>query len=181
MTAATKPISTPRPPIRLYSAGEIGNILGVTRNWVLAHMIRPESPREEFTAIRGKTQQPLWTARGVDEWRAYHAGDGSIPRHHKAGAYSDHNAVNQVGPVTVTWKLWWRCLPDGGVLWWFSTPDGWYASHDDGITWSRTDTMVRPSDYHYYSVNTNAMVNRATVAVLRSTEKLRLRIEEGSP
>lgn len=163
--------------VRLYSAGEVGHILGVTRNWVLEHVARGKTPPADFVAVRGKVDQPLWTAASVDQWRAYHAGDASIPSHHRGASYSDHNAVNQVGPVTVTWKLWWRNTHDGGAMWWFSTPQGWYVSDDDGRTWDYADVMVRPGDYHYFSVNGSVIARGAVAAVLRSAAKLKGQLE----
>ena len=162
---------------RLYTANEVATLFGMTRHWVLEHMSRDGAPEPEFEMMRGKVAQPLWTVAGLDRWRGYFAGGKSIPRHRTGDAYSDHKAVNQVGPVTVTWKLWWRCTGDGGVLWWYSTPEGWYVSNNDGQSWDFTGTPIRPSDYRYYSVNTYDTVKGATSAVLRSADRLRQRLE----
>lgn len=178
----------PQSPERLYTANEVGKLFGTTRYWVLEHMLRDGSPPPDYIIVRG-SEQPLWSAPSLDHWRVYFAGQDSIPRHHRAEpstkrnrwartpAYSDHRAVNQVGPVQVTWKLWWRSLPDNHRLWWFSTPDGWYASHDDGTTWSRTGVMIRPEGYRYIAVNVNVISDEDVVAALRSVEKLRQRLE----
>lgn len=164
-------------PERLYTANEVASKLGMTRHWVLEHSTRVGAPRAEFTTMRGSRSQPLWTEFGVDRWRAYHAGDHSVPRHRKADGYSDHKAVNQVGPVTVTWKLAWRPTFDGGVMWWFSTPRGWYVSNDDGQTWDFADTMIRPGDYRYQCVNVTMNLTGHIGSVLRSAEKLRRQLE----
>lgn len=160
-------------PQRLYTANEVGKAIGMSRHWVLEHCERDGAVPPEFTVMRGDLTQPLWSEGSLDRWRAYCAGESSLPKHSRYAGYSDHKAVNQVGPVTVTWKLWWRCLSDGGALWWFSTPKGWYASNDDGRTWSFTDTMIRPPGHRYYSVNADITPKGAVAAVLRSAEKLR--------
>lgn len=171
-----------REPQRLYTANEIAKMLGVSRHWVLEHFAEREGPAPQFQAMRGKVGTYLWTVESLDAWRAYHAGGGSVPSHRTNG-YSDHNAVNQVGPVTVTWKLWWRPRGDGMVQWWFSTPQGWYCSDDDGRVWRHAETMVRPSDYRYISVNDIVRdMSSATSAVLRSAHMLRQKIERtGQP
>jgi hypothetical protein len=165
-------------PQRLYTANEVSKVVGMTRHWVLEHCARTGAPTPEFTVMRGDLTQPLWTEGSLDRWRAYHAGDVSGPDHGRYSGYSDHNAVNQVGPVTVTWKLSWRCMYDGGALWLFSTPRGWYISNDDGVTWDFADTMVRPTGYRYFSVNANVNPGSTISRILRSCEKLRRSIEK---
>lgn len=177
-------------PTRLYTANEVGRLFGTTRYWVLEHMARDGSPPADFVIVRG-SEQPLWTSASVDHWRAYFASGESVPRHRiaapgvrrplaKSPPYSDHNAVNQVGPVTVTWKLWWRATRDGGTMWWFSTPDGWYVSNDDGVTWDDADVMIRPQGYRYQCVNGSVKPKRYVADVLRSVDKLRQRLEGNS-
>lgn len=168
-------------PQRLYTSNEIAKVVGMSRYWVLDHCMRAGAPPPEYTIVRGDQTQPLWSRASLDRWRAYHAGDASKPDHKNYSGYSDHNAVNRVGPTTVTWKLSWRNTYDGGAMWWFSTPKGWYVSNDDGATWDFADVMVRPTDYRYFSVTANAVSKGSAVAmVLRSATKLRRTIE-GKP
>lgn len=164
---------------RLYNATEIGTMLGIGRDWVSEHSRHGDAPPADYEWFRGKTAMPLWSGASLGHWRAYHASGESTPRttaRHVA-TFSDHNAVNQMGPVTVTWKLWWRNTHDGGASWWFSTPRGWWVSEDDGRTWKPSETMVRPSDYRYYSVNGCVRPKGAVAAVLREAGKLRRWIE----
>lgn len=164
-------------PQRLYTANEIAKMLGMTRHWVLEHHSRTGAPQARFTAVRGSRMTLFWTADALDHWRAYYAGADSIPRVQRTSGYSDHNAVNQVGNQTVTWKLSWRNTHDGGAMWWFSTPDGWYVSNDDGRTWDYADVMIRPGDYRYFHVTGNVNPARHVATVLRSATKLRQRLQ----
>jgi hypothetical protein len=162
---------------RLYGATEIGTILGLSRDWVLKHVRRGDGPPAEYEAMKGKQCQALWSAASLSHWRAYHASGESLPRTNRYSNCSDHYAVNQMGPLAITWKLWWRNTHDGGTSWWFSTPQGWWFSEDDGVTWKPTESMVRPSAYHYYSVNGSVRPKGAVAGVLREAEKLRRWIE----
>lgn len=173
---------------RLYSITEIGRTLGVDRHSMHQYAERPGAPAADFEIYRGKVAQELWTEASFDHWRAFFASQLSVPRHSKARPearrrpgtqpYSDHQAFNQVGPMVVTWKLWWRCTFDGGTMWWFSTPKGWWVSNDDGQTWDDADVMERPGDYHYFCVNGNVRPKPHVTNVLRSAEKLRQRLED---
>lgn len=173
-------------PTRLYTANEIGRLFSTTRYWVIEHMLRDGSPPPDFIIVRG-SEQPLWTAASVDHWRAYFASQESIPRHRtaapgvrrplaKSPRYSDDNAVNQVGPVSVTWKLSWRATRDGGTMYWLSSPVGWWVSNDDGRTWDNADVMVRPQGYRYQFVNGSVRPPPHVAAVLRSADELRKRL-----
>lgn len=161
---------------RLYGAKEVAAMLGTQLNWVLKHM-RNGGPPPDFCVQRGGKMAPLWSPVSIDRWRAYHASSASLPKVERYLTFSDHNAVNQVGGLMVTWKLWWRNTYDGGAMWWFSTPDGWYVSDDDGRTWDFADTMVRPGGYHYFSVNGNVNPNRAVAGILRTAHQLKQRLE----
>lgn len=165
------------PPIRLYGAGEIGTMLGLSRHWVIKHYTHPDAPRADYTTMHGTSVQSLWSAEALDHWRAFHAGEGSIPRNGRYTTFSDHHSVNHVGKIQVTWKLSWRCAHSGGVVWWFSTPDGWFTSSDDGRSWEMTGSMLRPSEYHYIYVNDVVRPSGAVAALLREVEKLRRRLE----
>lgn len=164
-------------PVRLFTAGEVGEVLGESRHWVRKQQLSSvNAPPPSFEMRRTEgVMVALWTEADLERWKAFHRGATWVP---KPDGYSDHNAVNQVGNLEVTWKLWWRPLPDGEVMWWFSTPRGWFVSIDNGRSWSDTDTLTRPGDYRYYHVNGNVtMQPSATKAVLRSAEALRMRLE----
>jgi hypothetical protein len=171
-------------PARLYSAVDIAKILGVSRAWVHNRLRKNGStaPPPAFMAqIAGKNATLLWAENDLRRWSAYHASVESAPaRGGKYSTYSDHRAVNYVRDVPVTWKLWWRCMPEGRVMWWFSTPAGWWTSENDGVSWVLTELDVRPTDFHYYSVNGNACPSGAVAAVLRTTTELRHRLEKGA-
>lgn len=168
------------PPIRLYGAGEIGTMLGLSRHWVIKHYTHPDAPRADYTTMHGTSVQSLWSAAALDHWRAFHAGEGSIPRNGRYTTFSDHHAVNHVGKIEVTWKLSWRCDYDGGTAWLYSTPEGWYISTDDGHSWEATGSMIRDREYRYMSVNGNVPPGSAVKAILRECQKLRARIEKYS-
>lgn len=168
-------------PQHLYTAAEVANFLGVKRAWIHNRLLdRRDAPVPEFSAVvAGRAPLLLWSADGVKRWQAFAASIDSVPlAARRRGSYSDHKAVNRVGRLTSTWKLWWRCAANGGTLWWFSTPDGWYTSGNDGRTWDKTESMERPPDYHYYCVNGSVIPAPTTAAVLRSATELRRRIEK---
>ncbi len=161
---------------QLYSAGEIATLIGETRHWVIDRSSEKGSPLPSYHVRRGDGIQHLWSAAGVDHWRAFHAGTGSLPRRKIGDDYSDHRAVNQVANTTITWKLWWQITSDGPV-WWFSTPQSWWTSTDDGRSWTDTGLMVRPGDYRYQSINAFVAPRGSIAALLRSTEQLRKKID----
>lgn len=173
----TKPIIHPEPPM-LYSAIDVAEQLGVSRTWIFSHMERPGSPPPAYRVqSKGSKISPLWTTRGVDNWRAYHARLLAPADRATAEVYSDHRAVNRVGNVTVTWKLWWQNLWDGRQCWWYSTPFGWYTSEDDGYSWEPSGAMLRPSDNRYYSVSG---IPPALRPIVRRSEELRRRLTADS-
>jgi hypothetical protein len=169
-------------PERLYTAKEIADELGERQSWVHAQMKKVDVgvPRPSFIAkIHGNNLTLLWPATMMGHWRAYHASRNTVKRlADKYSTYSDHRAVNRVGSLAITWKLWWRTSYDGGTMWWFSTPQGWYTSTDDGQTWEATNLMVRPSDYRYFSVNGNAEPSPAVAAILHAVAGIRLGMEK---
>lgn len=168
-------------PVKLYGTKQIAEILGASQRWVSAHAAAGRGPAIEFVVPAGRQTQMLWTHRGVAGWLAYHASTMSLPLNlSRFPDYSDHKAVNTINLATVTWKLWWRPMYDGGTQWWFSTPRGWYASTDDGVTWTDMELMTRPYDYRYYCVtdNVNANHNSAPARVLRQALKLRRSLEK---
>ena len=169
-------------PQRLYSANEIARELGERRSWVHAQMkkVGAGAPQPPFVAItHGASPTLLWPESSLEHWRAYHASRNTVKKiADKYSTYSDHRAVNRVGSLAITWKLWWRCGYDGGTMWWFSTPQGWYTSSDDGRTWEATGLMVRPSDYHYFSVNGNAKPSPAVSAILHTIAEIRMGMEK---
>ena len=166
---------------RLFTVSEIASFLGVTNKWVHNELNRrgANAPRPEFTAhIGGRSPILLWPEHDMVRWEAYYASLGSIPATVTAhSAYSDHRAVNMLRKTTVTWKLWWRCSSDGPV-WWFSTPAGWWVSDDDGRGWRDAGCMIRPTEYHYFSVNGTAKPSPALSGIIRSATKLRRRLEK---
>jgi hypothetical protein len=167
-------------PQRLYTANEIGTMLGKTRHWVLHQFNSKDAPPPSYTTFRGtKRDAYLWTAEDLARWRDYHAGiEWRRARTLSESEYSDHKAVNQVGSLTVTWKLWWRCLYDGIIEWWFSTPQGWVYRDDLDSGWREWHGgMMRPTEYHYFCVNRNDKLPSATKAILRSADELRQRME----
>ena len=173
-------------PKKLYGMRQIAETLSVTRNWVNRHMYLDPSLAAGFEGPNMGGKEPithLWSEEGLNRWMRYVASNESLP---KAGLirnakYSDHKAVNIIaGGHRLSWKLWWRCKPDGATQWWYSTPDGWYTSDDYGQEWVRTGKDVRDTDYHYYCVNTYDTVRQGScvVSVLRSCHQLRKRLEE---
>lgn len=165
-------------PQQLFTVNEIAGIIGTSGRW-MHHRLKtnPSAPRAEYTITSNRSGPILlWSQQGVMRWQAFHASCESTPPV-RFFSYSDHNAVNRVGGIDVTWKLWWRTVFDGGTQWWFSTPQGWWTSVDDGRSWQFTDMTVRPGDYRYQSVNANVMVRGAMAAVLRSAHALRQRLE----
>lgn len=162
-------------PQILYSVNDIAKMLGVSRQWVHRRaQDNPAAPQPPFkTAAGGRNVMPLWLAVQLPQWRAFHASTTSVPNRDRYVSYSDHNAVNKVNNLTVTYKLWWRCTHDGGTMWWFSTPQGWWTSTDDGRTWQATGLQVRPADYHYYCVNSTGRPTTTMAAVLHSAAELR--------
>lgn len=163
-------------PIQLYSSGEIAALLGESRHWMIEHASRRGSPIPPYCRKHGTGMQYLWTTNGVLQWRAYHAGEDSLPSRVLTNGYSDHNAVNRVANTVVTWKLWWQITGDGPV-WWFSTPGSWWTSVDDGRSWTDTESMVRPSGFRYCCVKGIVTPNGAMAAILRSAAGLRRRLE----
>jgi hypothetical protein len=164
---------------RLYGVAEVAAALGVDRAWVRRHITRG-APQPDFEAAAGRKMMMLWTQASVDRWRAYHASELCLPITEHYASFSDHNAVNRVGRIEVTWKLWWRNTFDGGAMWWYSTPRGWYVSNNDGRTWEDADVMVKPGGYHYFAVNGNVTPQRHVANVLRSAAELRQRLENAS-
>lgn len=159
---------------QLYTAAGIAEMLGTHRHWVL----KSKGPEPDFQArFHGANPVMLWTERSVERWRAYHASPQSIPGGGRYTSYSDHRAVNQMGPTTVTWKLWWRPTFDGGTQCWFSTPVGWYVSEDDGENWRHTGAMDRPSDFTYVAINGNGTPTSWITIVLHRASKIRQRLE----
>lgn len=171
--------SEPTHPPRLYAISEVAKTLGVTTNWLNNRLSRdPAAPRADFIVhTRGVHPMQLWSQGSVNRWCAYHASVDSVnAANRRYIGYSDHNAVNRVGNLVATYKLWWRPACDGGTMWWFSTPQGWWTSIDDGVTWECTGLDVRPSDYHYVCVNGLARPTAGVAAVLRSVIAIRQRI-----
>lgn len=168
-------------PHRLYTTSDIAQLLGVRRSWVHNKIVKnaDSAPMPEFDVkTNGPAPLLLWTESGLRRWEAYYASLGSIPpRISRHSAYSDHRAINRVGQLTVSWKLWWRCCFDGGTVWWFSTPQGWWVSENDGRDWRNAEAMIRPTDYRYHCVSSNAPPTPAIAAVLRSATRLRQRLE----
>lgn len=162
----------------LHSASEVAKLIGVPRRWVIEHS-HGSGPPPDFTAHRGARPMMLWTDESVNRWRAYYMSETSTSGLRRFDSYSDHNAVNQVGSLTITWKLWWRNTHDGGAMWWFSTPKGWFVSNDDGRSWDFADVMVRPGDYRYISVNGSVNPSQHTLSIIRGVGHLRGLIEKG--
>lgn len=168
-------------PQRLYGPSEIATMLGLSRHAIVKQVEYTGSPDPEYVIMRGGAPTMLWSHAALDQWRAFLAGEGSIPRRDRYSGYSDHVAVNQLGPMTVTWKLWWSCTFDGGTRWWFSTPSGWWTSDNDGRDWNPHEGgMLRPTDNRYYSVMGNVRPRGALVGVLREVEKLRRWIDSSA-
>lgn len=175
MTNAATIVRSYSQPERLWGTTDIMDILKVQRTWLTSHQRRPGSPRPEYEVIdRNGRKTPLWSDRGVEQWRLYLENLKVDPKTGKSTAYSDHNALNRIRFMSVTWKLWWSNVWDGGTKWWFSTPQGWYTSIDDGKTWVPTGEMVRPNDNRYYAVSANLQTaDGAVCKVLRSALALR--------
>src|SRR6185295_9425955 len=99
-------------PQRLYSANEIARELGERRSWVHAQMKKADAgaPQPPFVAItHGASPTLLWPESSLEHWRAYHASRNTVKKiADKYSTYSDHRAVNRVGSLAITWKLWWR-------------------------------------------------------------------------
>jgi hypothetical protein len=169
-----------REPKRLYTTQEIADTLGVKRSWVHVHlrMARDGVPLPDFIAsTRGKHLGNLWTEQSLVRWQAYHAGTGASPTRRYDG-YSDHNAVNRIGPLTVTWKLWWQPAATGdSTTWWLSSPAGWWVSTDDGESWWCTELMIRPTDNRYISVNSCVKNGTVLANVLASIAGVREQVE----
>lgn len=169
---------------RLYTVLDIARELGQTKMWVHGRLVSsPNAPRPDFTAnARGGTPILLWKRDSLPRWHTYKAGNETVSGNGHYAAYSDHRAVNKVGRISATWKLWWRNTHDGRMLWWFSTPVGWWISDDDGASWRNTGLFQRPGDYHYYRVNGNVTGEGMGVlsAAWRSTLPLKRELEKWS-
>lgn len=170
-----------REPPRLYTTFEIAQALGVSRSWIHTHL-RPKysSPPPDFVAVArgGKNLNNLWTEASLVRWQAYHASTEPQSGIKRYSGYSDHNAVNMVGSLTVTWKLWWQPAPNGdSPVWWLSTPEGWWTSTSDGRMWVPTGLMTRPVDNRYVSVTGNVKPGTVVAVVLASIARVREQIE----
>lgn len=168
-------------PIRLYGITEIAKLVGITRESARRAARKHESLRPQFVApTKGDKMVQLWAESGLGRWRVWFASVDSDSCYGKLPSYSTLLAVNYVGPQRVTWKLWWRNLPDGCTQWFFSTPVGWFTSRDYGKHWDSTGSKLLDSSYQYFCVNTIAAeANRSWVAnVLRSADSLRRVIEK---
>lgn len=168
-------------PTQLFSATDLTRIFGIHRSLVTRHTKRHAYLAPQFVCInKGGKPLHLWTDSGVNRWRIYFASENSNPGYSRRPSYSCLAAVNYLGPHSVTWKLWWRSLPDGGTAWYFSTPEGWYTSTDFGTRWEPMGTMMLDGAYRYLAVNViDAQTHRTWVLnVLRTTDRLRRRIEQ---
>lgn len=146
-------------------------LTGLNRNQY--DTLLPAAPPAPFTAGYGNTRhQPLWRESDLQAWVDLAERMKATLTHQRQRPenYSDHQAVNVVAGMVVTWRLWYR--PGAGydmLTWWFSTPRGWYVSND-ARTWMSTDEMVRPTAYRYVPVASPsgmAITARATAMQLR--------------
>lgn len=173
---------TESPGERIYSMSGVARALGVSFGAVRGRWERGNHPTPDFHQVTadGRTIC-LWNEAGLELWRALipepkprprSAGLRSRGLEEMPATFSDHNAVNQVGRHTVTWRLW--CQPyTGGArfLWWFSTPEGWYTS-TDGRSWMSTGEMRRPAGIYRLPSGT------AGSAAQRGADRLRGRLSE---
>lgn len=158
---------------KLFTVNEVAKELGVTRPWIHSRIRNDDSPRADFTMAGRGCPQLLWTETSLNRWRTYKDSGERVSGNSHYAAYSDHRAVNRVGRISASWKLWWRTTHDGNAVWWYSTPTGWWISDDDGRTWRNSGLWERPGDYRYCCVNDSVNADSASKAVQRNARKLK--------
>jgi hypothetical protein len=165
-------------PQRLFTINDVAGIVGINYKTITRLLESdPSAPAAEFWMPRGSLgSMQLWSAAGVARWQEFHAKEKTAVPTELAG-YSDHKALNKVGAVEVTWKLWFRSFSSDVTQWWFSTPEGWWTSIDDGESWQFTGLQLRPTHYRYSCVNGNVTASGVHSGVLKQTYLLRRRLE----
>lgn len=132
----------------------------------------------------GGRVQPYWDLKGVEAWReAFKMMDDEsaqpVPRAMiQPSTFSDHKAVNVIGNIEVTWRLWWKPASgsDDSVIWWFSTPFGWYQSANNGVNWVRTNQMIRPAGRYFPAAP--GVTTGSVAAARRGAYHLQKRLEK---
>ena len=163
---------------RVYTTENVAKMTNAGVSSIRSLVLWKKAPKAAYQVVSNTGRiQYLWDQAGLEEWHRLitereELRAGRVPRKRRAAsespfgvkqgkAFSDHNAVNQVGKVMITWRLWWQDDPQwpDSTIWWFSTPEGWFTSKNDGRSWEKhgdgvtDDGMRRPSGPVYHAVN----------------------------